>query len=70
MMQRKLNDKLIVDDRLEKVGDVESENFLPSIADVVVSQVVYEEHWHKNHKHWEESAKIQNFVSDSFLSYL
>ena len=51
MMQRKLNNKLIVEDGLQKIGDVKSENFLPTIAYVIVSQVINEEHCQKNHKH-------------------
>ena len=44
MMQNKLNNKLIVEDWLEKVADVEPEDFLPPIADVVFSEMVNQEH--------------------------
>ena len=58
-MQGKLNDKLIVEDRLEKVVDIKSEIFLPPIADIIVSQVIEEEHRSKNQKHQENPQKFK-----------
>ena len=70
-MQGKLNDKLIVEDRLEKVVDIKSEIFLPPIADIIVSQVIEEEHRHKNQKHRENPQKFKKkilFFSLQFVS--
>ena len=68
MIKRKLDDELIIRDRLEEVVDVEPEYFLPAVAHVGVPQLVQEEHGQGCHKHGNKSTEIQQHSSDFLLS--
>ena len=62
------DDKFVVEDWLEKVADVEPEDFLPPIADVVVSEILGEDERKERHQAWDHRANIQQSVADSLLS--